>query len=113
MTMTAHQALEITLTFFSEEALRAYPNMDRIEKRILALRDSLPQESVVNDSAKPDTANVPQNWAVFCGICDSKWSVPYHHPGKSICDECVRKYATPSPSGVEVASSSTNERKHD
>ena len=58
-------------------------------------------ESAQSESVKPDTAKVPQNWAVFCGICDSKWSVPYHHPGKSICDECVRKYATPSPSGVE------------
>jgi hypothetical protein len=212
MTMTAREALEITLTFFSEEALRAYPNMDRIEKRVLALRDSLnkhpdcedhcqlrehkgydscqrtgrceyfyatrdslPQEgalanfkmpfypdecaagsnlgsprSVQNDTqriaalerlyravmvhdrghgretfllnqeqaaealhtiarsdavqsetVKPDTAKVPQNWAVFCGICGSKWSVPYHHPGKSLCDECVRKFAAPSPSGVE------------
>ena len=32
-----------------------------------------------------------QKWAVFCGGCRKEWSVPYHHPGKSICDECQEK----------------------
>jgi hypothetical protein len=30
-------------------------------------------------------------WAVFCGGCRKEWSVPYQHPGKSICAECEAK----------------------
>jgi hypothetical protein len=30
-------------------------------------------------------------WAVFCGECRKEWSVPYQHPGKSICAECEAK----------------------
>jgi hypothetical protein len=30
-------------------------------------------------------------WAVFCGGCLKQWSVPYQHPGKSICAECEAK----------------------
>ena len=38
----------------------------------------------------------PQNWAVFCGGCRKEWSVPYKHPGKSICVECEAKlHSTP------------------
>jgi hypothetical protein len=32
-----------------------------------------------------------QRWAVFCGGCRKEWSVPYQHPGKSICAECETK----------------------
>jgi hypothetical protein len=30
-------------------------------------------------------------WAVFCAGCRKEWSVPYQHPGKSICSECESK----------------------
>lgn len=30
-------------------------------------------------------------WAVFCGGCRKEWSVPYQHPGKSICADCEAK----------------------
>ena len=39
----------------------------------------------------------PQNWAVFCGGCRKEWSVPYKHPGKSICAECEVKLHTTPP----------------
>ena len=29
-----------------------------------------------------------ERWAVFCGICRKEWSVPYQHPGKSVCENC-------------------------
>ena len=75
---------------------------DACDRLIAAVNAMLAAAPSPSESEQPiNAAKVPQNWAVFCGICDSKWSVPYHHPGKSICDECVRKYATPSPSGVE------------
>jgi hypothetical protein len=32
-----------------------------------------------------------QRWAVFCGGCRKQWSVPYQHPGKSICTKCEAK----------------------
>lgn len=34
------------------------------------------------------TPPAAQRWAVFCGFCRKQWSVPYQHPGKSICAEC-------------------------
>jgi hypothetical protein len=33
----------------------------------------------------------PQRWAVFCGGCRKEWTLPYAHPGKSICAECEAK----------------------
>jgi len=39
----------------------------------------------------------PQNWAVFCGGCRKEWSVPYKHPGKSICAVCQVKLPTTPP----------------
>ena len=30
-----------------------------------------------------------QRWAVFCARCRKEWSVPYEHPGKSVCKECA------------------------
>lgn len=31
-------------------------------------------------------------WNVFCAICDRIWAVDGHHPGRSICPDCERKY---------------------
>lgn len=33
-------------------------------------------------------------WAVFCAICGDRWVVPYHHPGKSVCDNCEKRGKT-------------------
>ena len=45
---------------------------------------------------KFDLPTTGQQWAVFCGGCRTEWSVPYQHPGKSICAECEAKCkATP------------------
>ena len=41
------------------------------------------------ECAEPAAAGVSE-WKVFCAICKKEWSVPYHHPGKSICNECER-----------------------
>jgi len=43
-------------------------------------------------------------WAVFCGGCRKEWSVPYQHPGKSICAECEAKCkdTPPAPQPVPV-----------
>jgi hypothetical protein len=46
---------------------------------------------------KFDLPPTAQRWAVFCGGCRKEWSVPYQHPGKSICVECEAKCATTPP----------------
>jgi hypothetical protein len=40
---------------------------------------------------EPAPAQEVRLWAVFCGECRKEWSVPYQHPGKSICAECEAK----------------------
>ena len=41
-------------------------------------------EAAINEAEQAQ----PQRWAVYCGICRKQWSVPYYHPGKSVCDDC-------------------------
>jgi hypothetical protein len=41
-------------------------------------------------------------WAVFCGGCRKEWSVPYQHPGKSICAECEAKCKDTPPAQPAV-----------
>jgi hypothetical protein len=43
------------------------------------------------NSLSPQPEQEPQRWAVFCAGCRKEWSVPYQHPGKSVCAECESK----------------------
>ena len=53
------------------------------------------------ECAEPAAAGVSE-WKVFCAICKKEWSVPYHHPGKSICNECERHSLTERADRVSV-----------
>jgi hypothetical protein len=46
---------------------------------------------------RPQPAQKPQRWAVFCQGCRKEWSVSYPHPGKSICVDCDDKLAQQEP----------------
>jgi hypothetical protein len=67
-----------------EEAQKNYPDREH-------------QPLYTTPPAQPAPVQEPvQRWAVFCGGCRKEWSVPYQHPGKSICAECEAKCkATP------------------
>jgi hypothetical protein len=41
-------------------------------------------------------------WAVFCAVCEKRWSVPYRHPGKSICEDCEKKAKAAVPSATAL-----------
>ncbi len=53
------------------------------------LKQNTPLYTHPQPKREPLTDEQPMRWAVFCGICRKEWSVPYHHPGKSVCDDCV------------------------
>jgi len=57
-----------------------------------ATRPATREEKIVNPGVYEVPVQEPvQRWAVFCGGCRKEWSVPYQHPGKSICAECEAK----------------------
>ena len=59
-------------------------------KQALEALDGLsePYDVLKAQEALRQAMNQAQRWAVFCAGCRKEWSVPYQHPGKSICTDC-------------------------
>ena len=71
-----------------EDALRA--ELTRL-KASIALDKMAENARELGLSYEPAPVQEVRLWAVFCGGCRKEWSVPYQHPGKSICAECEAK----------------------
>lgn len=57
----------------------------------LRLRFERACAEVTRLSAQSETAS--SRWAVFCALCKKEWHVAHQHPGKSICEDCERRFA--------------------
>ena len=71
-----------------EDALRA--ELTRL-KASIALEKMAENAREIGLDYEPAPVQEVRLWAVFCGGCRKEWSVPYQHPGKSICAECEAK----------------------
>jgi len=63
--------------------------------RAINARTGVYSDIVSDGGMDPRNHPEPQRWAVFCGGCKKQWSVPYQHPGKSICADCESKLSEP------------------
>ena len=69
--------------------------VNRLADRTGDARTGVYSDIVSDGGMDPRNQPEPQRWAVFCGGCKKQWSVPYQHPGKSICADCESKLNEP------------------
>jgi hypothetical protein len=83
-----------------EKSIDNFPANIQHVKAITALQSIISQDALDKKAEnarelgldyEPAPAQEVRLWAVFCGECRKEWSVPYQHPGKSICAECEAK----------------------
>ena len=72
-----------------------YRAVNRMADRTADARTGVYSDIVSDGGMDPRNQPEPQRWAVFCGGCKKQWSVPYQHPGKSICADCESKLNEP------------------
>jgi hypothetical protein len=98
--MNEQQLAAVKQALEALEIVRPLENPEpAVEEAIAALQSIISQDALdkMADNARelgldyePAVQEV-RLWAVFCGGCRKEWSVPYQHPGKSICAECEAK----------------------
>ena len=68
-----------------------YRNIYSLEEKAAGCPEAIIPLVPLANQQKTSGSPIFQRWAVFCVGCRKEWSVPYQHPGKSICTDCETK----------------------